>query len=465
MNIKKTFCLLLAALMLLGMFAGCAAKAPAADTANDAPAAAGAPAEAAGTDAAAPAEAAEEATLEIAVFEGGYGSDYWYAVAKLFEEKHPGVTVNVTANPEIGDIIRPNILSGNPPDFISLPSTNGSGIANALIKENALADLTDTLADIQDQFLPGFLENSKCQPYGDGHTYLVPIYYGASGLWYNKNLFETEGLEAPVTWDDFFALGEKAKEMGRALYTYQGIYPSYNELLITPAIASAVGVDGLKRCADYEPGAWEAPEIREVLNNFARIASEGYLMEGTVALDHTQAQSQWLLGKALLHPNGSWVESEMQDAPREEGFEFGFCAPPLLHADDDKYVLSTIDEIYIPAAAKNLELAKEFLKFQFSDEAIQLNAQLAQSVPPIKGASEYLKGIVSDAIYESYQVFEQGYMPLVDGAFGLVSDSEIEPADEFYNQMSAIMLGEETVDEWIARTEEVSALCRDKLVQ
>lgn len=407
----------------------------------------------------------DRAVLEIAVFEGGYGRAYWDAAAKAFEAANPGVTVNVTANPEIGDIIRPNILAGNPPDFIYMSTSNNSGVAQALIKDRALADISDVIGSIEDRFLPGFIDNPLCRPYGDGKTYLAPMYYSAMGLWYNKNLFETNGLETPVTWDDFFALGEKAKDMGRALYTYQGIYPSYNESMIYPAIAAATGIAGFSRCTDYEAGAWDDPSIRKVLGNIAQIAARGYLMEGTVALDHTQAQSEWLLGKALFHPNGAWVEGEMADAPREEGFEFGFTAPPVLDENAARYVFSTLEEVYIPAAAKNIELAKKFLAFQYTDEAIALNAELAKGVPPVKGAADFLKGSVSPATYESYQIFTKGYRPLLGQPFGVVADTPLVPRDEFFNQLGDIMTGKRTVEQWIAHTEDVSARVKNNLVK
>ena len=240
---------------------------------------------------------AQEQELNVAVFEGGWGSDYWKAVAELFEEQHPGVTVNVTANPKIGDIIRPNILAGNPPDFVFLHSTDPSGVTQAMIKDHALTDISDVMEEVKDRLLPGFVENTLCQPYGDGKTYLAPMYYSGTGLWYNKNYFEANGLEAPVTWDDFFALGEKIKEIdGRALYTYQGIYPTYNEMMVDPALMAGVGAEGYQKMRNYEAGAWDNDTVRAVLNNIARIGTDGYLMDGTVALDHTQAQSEWLMG-------------------------------------------------------------------------------------------------------------------------------------------------------------------------
>ncbi len=407
----------------------------------------------------------EGTVLEIAVFEGGYGRAYWDAVAEAFEKANPGVTVNVTANPEIGDIIRPNILAGNPPDFIYMATSNSSGVAQALIKDRALTDISDVIESISDRFLPGFINNPACQPYGDGRVYLAPMYYSAMGLWYNRNFFDENNLTPPVTWDDFFLLGEKAIQLGRSLYTYQGIYPSYNESLIYPAIAAATGPAGFTACADYEAGAWTNDDIQKVLENIARIGTDGYLMEGTVALDHTQAQSQWLLGNALLHPNGAWVEGEMADAPREDGFEFGFCAPPVMNARDDKYVYSSLEEIYIPAAAKNIDMAKKFLAFQYTDEAIKLNAELAKGVPPIKGAVEYLKNSVSPATYESYQIFTKGYQPLLGQPFGVVVDTSLVPRDEFFNQLGGIMSGRISVEQWIAHTEEVSAQVKDHLVK
>lgn len=425
-----------------------------------------------GTQSAAPsgssgssAPAGETQELNIAVFEGGYGSEYWIQVAKLFEESHPGVTVNVTANPKIGDIIRPNILAGNPPDFVYLSSVDSTGVTNAMIKDHALADVSDVAEKVKDTILPGFIENKNCQPYGDGKTYLMPMYYSTLGLWYNKTYFEENSLEVPTTWDEFFALGDKVKEIdGRALFTYQGIYPTYLESLVNPALAAGIGMDGIDKMINYEEGSYDNDAVRAVLNNIAKIGTDGYLMEGTVALDHTQAQSEWLMGKALFHPNGSWVEGEMKDAPREEGFKYGFCSAPALNADDDKYVNTQVEEMWIPAAAKNVELAKEFMAFQYSEEALKLNAELAHGVPPVKGTADYLNGQVSDAVLASYELFDEGYLPIIGTAFGVVSGTEISPRDEFYNQVGDVMSGKLTVDQWIEHMEDVCDQVRDKLV-
>ena len=85
---------------------------------------------------------AEEQELNIAIFQGGYGDAYWNQMVELFEESHEGVKVNMTISPTIGDIIRPQIVAGNVPDFICLNDGGEDGVILSLIKEHALLNRT-----------------------------------------------------------------------------------------------------------------------------------------------------------------------------------------------------------------------------------------------------------------------------------------------------------------------------------
>ncbi|MEF9960187.1 MAG: carbohydrate ABC transporter substrate-binding protein [Niameybacter sp.] len=412
------------------------------------------------------AQIGENQVLDIAVFEGGYGRAYWDAVAEAFELQNPNVDVVVNANPEIGDIIRPDLLSGNAPDFIYLPSSNKSGITDALVKDKLLTDLTDVFEDseIKSKILPGFIDNVATQPYGDGKTYLAPLYYSTTGLFYNKTVFTQNGWEVPVTWDDFFDLGDKAKEVGRSLFTYQGLDPGYLEAMLLPAITAKVGPESFIKALNYEDGAWEQPGITEAMGQIEKIATGDYLMDGTVALSHTQAQQQFLRGNALFIPCGSWLEWEMADSPRENGFKWGFAAVPVFEEHDTKYVFTTIEEMYIPVASDQIDLAKAFLKFQYSDEAVALNAQNAKGIPPVKGAAEQLKAVVSLATYETYKLFDHGYEPSIL-RFGSVQGTEMSPRNELFDQVASVMNGEMTAAQWAARMEEVSDAVRDYVVK
>lgn len=402
--------------------------------------------------------------LQIAVFEGGYGREYWDAVSEAFEEENEDIDVVILSHAEIGEIIRPTIIAKNPPDFVYLPSNNVSGITSTLVKDKALTDITDVMKEVEDKLLPGFLDTRTCQPYGDGKIYLAPMYYSPLGMWYNKNFFEKNDLQVPATWEEFFALGKNDKTGGRALFAYQGIYPSYMESMILSPIASSGGKEVMNACLNYEEGAWHNENVRQVLDNIARIGTEGYLMDGTVFMDHTQAQAKWLQGEALFIPSGAWIEKECLNLPREEGFQFGFAAPPAIEKEGTRYICTRIEEMYIPSGAKHVEAAKRFLAFQYSDQAIELNAKYAYGVPPVKGAAEKIKPYVSDAIYESYQIYEKGYEPYM-GDFARVLGTNIVPQEAFYRQIGEVMSGELTVEEWTDYMEDISSQVRSGKIE
>lgn len=293
---KKAISMMLATAMAATCLAGCGSAASSSAAASS-EAASSEATSAATSEASTGEKTFENNELNIAVFEGGYGSDYWDEIIKRFEDAYPGVTVNMQISPKIGDIIRPQIVAGNVPDFISMNDNDSTGLISSMVKEHALMDLSDVFEEggidddtpLKDQVIDGLLDSAKCSPYGDGKIYIAPFDASPMGLVYNKTLFEENGWETPVTWDDFFELGDKAKEKGIALFTYQGIYPGYLESMLWPALASATGIDNMKAIASYTPGALSSDEALKVFQNMAKIGTDGYLMDGTVALNHTQS--------------------------------------------------------------------------------------------------------------------------------------------------------------------------------
>lgn len=410
-----------------------------------------------------------EQELSIAVFQGGYGDDYWNAVVKLFEETHEGVTVDMTISPTIADIIRPQIVAGNAPDFISLNDKQEDGLILSMIKEDALMDITDVFegdnyagtGKLKDDIKDGLLSSTKCAPYGDDKIYLGPFNTGPQGLIYNKTYFDANNYEVPTTWDDFFALGDKVKEDGRALFTYQGIYPGYLEEILWPAIASAGGMEAINKIETYEEGAFNNEVVLGVLNNIAKIASDGYLLEGTVGMNHTEAQSEMMLGSSLFITNGTWMESEMADAPREDGFQFAMASMPTDTADTAHYVLDSCEQFSIPKAAKNPELAKEFLKFLYSDESVALFAQYSGSIYATKTGREIAKDYISDANYNMYGIYDQANTKSLIMSFeALPSNCKIMLSDEIFNPITLVMNGEMTVEAWAESVEDAFAQIR-----
>ena len=397
----------------------------------------------------------EEALKEDTTINVYATSSKMMKVEEGFEAAYPGVTVNMQISPKIGDIIRPQIVAGNVPDFISMNDNDSTGLISSMVKEHALMDLSDVFEEggidddtpLKDQVIDGLLDSAKCSPYGDGKIYIAPFDASPMGLVYNKTLFEENGWETPVTWDDFFELGDKAKEKGIALFTYQGIYPGYLESMLWPALASATGIDNMKAVASYTPGSLSSDEALKVFQNMAKIGTDGYLMDGTVALNHTQSQTDMMMNKALFIPNGNWMEGEMADAPRADGFEFGLTCAPVLDDGETRYVMSSVEQFEIPANAKNPELAKEFLRFLYTEDSVKLFAEKANGIYALKKANEMVKGIVTDGVYNMNDIYQEGTF-MVFGWDAMPDTSKVVIADSVFNVASDVMNGDMTAEQW-----------------
>jgi len=300
----------------------------------------------------------------------------------------------------------------------------------------------------------------------------APFNAGPMGMVYNQTLFDQMGWKVPATWDELFAMDRLLDDPAtyvniggtmerRSIFTYQGIHPGYLESILWPSIASSIGMEGLARISNYEAGAWNNPQVRAVVENLARLGTEGYLMEGTVAMDHTTSQAMMMMGRALFIPNGLWFPGEMAEAPREEGFVFAMAPPPSVNAGATRYVMSASEQIAIPKAAKEPGLAEELLKFLYTRDSVAKFAELAGGNIAVINAPEIIAPYIDPDVANMLRAFEMGSFMLfgwsaVPEGFPIVPVAEV-----FTDNMSPLMTGVMSVDDYIARQEEVASMVRD----
>ena len=411
--------------------------------------------------------AQEGGEIDFYVFEGGYGRAWEDAIAPIFEERS-GVKVNITASPKIAEILRPKMIAGQSPDIVILNWGNQAGILEALFKEKGFEDITDVVnrSTLKGRFLDGFLDSERVSPYGDGRVHVAPLFYTGLGMVHNSAYFEANNLDLPKTWDDFFALGDRVRNIdpNRALFTYQGIYTGYLESLVFPAIAGAAGLDAAKALKNYEPGSVSSPEVKAVFQKLADIAADGYLMEGTTALNHTDSQAAFMRGDALFHPNGAWVVNEMADADREDVFSWSVAAPPVLEAGSSQYAVAHLESVWIPKAARNKAAAKDFMEFMYSDESMLLAAELAGAAMPIKGGLDLVMDSLDPSVAGFFTLFNQGVLPMTSSWAPLPDGTKIAPQTEFWDKnVAGLMKGEISVDELSTNMEEVFAQVQDEI--
>lgn len=308
--------------------------------------------------------------FEIQYFVGGYGDAWWKDVIDQFQKLNPDLKIKQSAGPKINDQMKPRWIQGDTPDVVYIDGAGSN--PRQMVEDDQLLDLTDWIAGATNVDGEKLLDVMIAKPdeYG-GKVYNLPLVFGSYGTFYDQALFEKNGWEVPQDYEGFLAASEKIKAAGISPYVHAGIYPDY--ILggfLYPAIISANGDDGqiLKDMGDMKEGVFKSAPVMKALTQLKEITDKGYIDPGSVAINHTDSQMQFLQHKAALIPNGLWLESEMKkDAPAD--FKYGFV-PSVTQAKGGKFVaLPYTSTMAVAKKAKNPEAAKAFIQFIFTKQA------------------------------------------------------------------------------------------------
>ncbi len=341
-----------------------------------------------------------------------------------------------------------------------------AALTETLTKEKAILSISDILdmtvpgedVTVKDKVIPGFFDTLGTNPYGDGETYYAPMFYSPCGLFYNAGLLKEKGWDVPTTWDEMWALGDKAKEEGIALFTYPttGYFDAFTFALLD----SAGGSDFYNSCMTYEDGIWESDNATKVFELVGKLAE--YTESTTVANANDQGftKNQQLIldNKAIFCPNGTWLPEEMKDAPKSEGFEWGFMAIPAVNEGGKGSSFTFFEQMWIPSAAENQDMAKEFIAYMYSDEAADIFAK-SGAVQPITGMADKLEG--DNKLF--YNIYEDGATAVMGGFASTASVEGVSMADTLFGTVNSVVSGEKTVADWQKAVEEVSDQLRDAM--
>lgn len=415
----------------------------------------------------------EDKVLKIAALDGGRGIGHWEKLVENFEESHDGVRIELTTASNLEEVIRPQIQGGNIPDLIYLATGRPEALTETFINEQALHDLSNFMemtvpgesVKVKDKILDGFLDTSSTAPYGDGKVYLAPLFYSPTGLFYNKGLFEEKGYEVPKTWDEFFALGDKAKADGISLFAYPTA--GYFDSVMPAMLAASSGIEGFNKAMNYQEGFWTSEEATRVLETFDKLKdyTEPSVVANANGENFKKNQQLILDNKVLFLPNGDWLPSEMADAPRAEGFEWGFTAYPAYEDGGDMYSYNYFEQMYIPAEASNIELAEEFMAYLYSDEAVGIIAELGKSVVPVKGSIEIASKYLDELQIEMLSVYENGAKPVMGGFAATEPIEGLVWNDSYILIIDSIMNGTKTIKDWQEALVSASDKLRESIIK
>lgn len=145
----------------------------------------------------APAPAEEDVMLNIVVSEYNIhtAADWWTAFEKDFEATHEHVDLVVDVIPlsDIYDVVDIRISNGDVPDILNYGAFGGYVLDDLLLPvEDYLSEKT------YHNFYPTLLEQCTY----DGIVWAVPSWVCARAMYYNADILEALGYDAPTTWTE-----------------------------------------------------------------------------------------------------------------------------------------------------------------------------------------------------------------------------------------------------------------------
>ncbi len=325
--------------------------------------------------------------LDIPVFAGGYGIAFYEETARQFEHARPDVRIRLYGDPRIADQLRIRLIDGNPPDAAAAADI----LWPQLIRAGRLLNLAPYLAQDRnwegdhpwgETFLPGALDAWKT---GDG-TYGLPFSYACWTVFYDRKFFREHHLAPAATWDEFFALCERIRRLGRAPLSVPGVYLRYTDCLLRSAWCSLAGAEAWPTYRNSAPGVYLDPRFLRSVETWQRLAP--YFSPGWQGLTHTAAQRELLEGRAAMNISGSWMVNEMKGkfpadfelgAMRLPVFADGKGDPRLLQVGSDYFfVFATGDHVKERATV-------DFLRFLTSRERAEAWVRRVDSPVAVRG--------------------------------------------------------------------------------
>ena len=391
----------------------------------------------------------------------------WQEVCDAFTTA-TGIKVDLIVDKALEDVIGPSMQGGEFPDVIHLATGREKGLTEQFIKDRNIAEITDVLSmtvpgesvKVSDKIVGGFTDTSVTNPYNDGKTYLAPMFYSPCGLFYNAGLFEENNWTVPTTWDEMWALAEQLPE-GTSLFTYPTT--GYFDAFLYALMYSVGGPEFYNKALRYEEGIWDTPEAQECFEIIAKLASYTNPVTPAQANDQDFTQNQQLVldNKALFMPNGTWIVGEMAEAPRADNFKWGMTALPAAKAGGNGASYCWLEQAWIPAGAPNLDAAKQFVAFLYSDAACAIFAK-GGAVQPVPGITDNFEGDnkMFYSIYDNGADAAMGGFAAYNSVAGLGTVREV-----FLDPVNGLVDGSMTKDQWISDVKAASDQMRANIME
>ncbi|WP_059104379.1 ABC transporter substrate-binding protein [Shouchella shacheensis] len=320
----------------------------------------------------------ESGEVEIFSWWTGAGEeDGLLALIDYFEEEHPDISVtNAAVAGGAGTNAKAVLatrMQGDDP-----PSTFQVHAGEELIQTWVAADMMEPLNDFyeQEELMDKFPEELIEMVSHDGNIYSVPMNVHRSNvMFYNKSVFEENGLEPPTTLDEFFDLAEELEAAGVTPLALGDQEPWTATHIFENILLAELGPDGYRDLWNGDI-SFEDPQVAPAAEAFAEVLE--YVNDDHASRNWQDSAQLVGEGEAAMINMGDWAHGYFHnDLGLEVNEDYGYF--PFPGTEGSFNVVS--DTFGLPKGVDNVEDVETFLAVLASTEAQDIFNPLKGGIP------------------------------------------------------------------------------------
>ena len=388
------------------------------------------------------ASAANDQTLRVAMGSPGEAQiRVWESVAEQFEADHDGwkVDLNFQDDDMYQTIGLPNLLNGR-----NAPDVYFEWAGNRLATRNDDGFVADLTPFVEDGPLTGVLQDDQ---YGavtaDGKILMVPHIADVTNvLWYNTEILDAAGIQAPTSWDELLEACDTLAADGIVPIASgnKDLWAAGNWLahLVSRVVGHEEYDKALSGKADFD-----TPEWKKAFGYVEQLAQHKCVNESVNAIDDNEGAQLFFQGKAAMHAIGSWLVSWAIDEAPDLDFDFVNLPAMPGEADPDS-VIGVITGYVVNAKSGHdkQQKAAEFLALLSSAENTQAFTE-ADAVPVTATASDS----IDERTVRLNSLLSQSAVVISPPDTGY----DLDVADAFYRSLAEVLGGRTSAADAVAQ--------------
>lgn len=362
-----------------------------------------------------------------------------------YEAAHPDIKIEVTtaANQDYKEKIK--VVLGDPSTTPDIFFSWAGDFTERFIRENKILDLKPYF-DADQEWKDSLLQ-SQMDIYtnDDGMIYGIPFRLDCKLFFYNKDIFDQNGLTVPTTWTEFMNTVKKLKDAGITPIAY-GNQENWASAHYVGTLNQICVPDDV-RAKDYNPtsGEFTDPRYVQALNYYTDLLP--YMTENPNGVIPNSARQTFSMGSAAMY------YGELVEIPnvREENPDINlglFNFPKIEGAEGNQNILTGAPEGFvISSGTKYPDECVEFLKWFLGKD---VGKEECQKIGWFNAAKDTTDGVTDQALVDGYNTISkaESMAPWLDNA--LYSTV----CDEYLTAVSDLTNGDITAEEAMQRISE-----------